>query len=896
MLVGHLYSKAATEDVVNVFLVRLVGDRLPFALLARVLLILCCVGLLSGIVKAAELKEYEFNIPQQSVLVALEKLAIQVDVLLLFPYEQVLSIDANPVVGVYSVKQALDILLQGTGLSGDLTEGGVITISRLSSNKSKWEQVMNKKKTRKSLLASIVALFTSTLTTSNALGQEELGETENSLGLNAIEEVIVSATRRDVSLQDTSISIQAVNEDMLQKLGAVDIDGMVYQVPGLIKTGVDYTIRGLSSQLDNGNGDSTVSRYLDETPINHDFRLFDVSRVEVLRGPQGSLYGAGALGGTIRIVTNQPDSSEFYGKVDTEYSFTEQGGANNEFNAAINIPLVKDQLALRLVGYRHDYEGFIDNSTLGINNINSEDIVGGRAALRWDVNPDLSVTVSYLFEEIEQGGSDSEIFGLDGLDQFRLIKEASDNDVQLGNLLVNLDLGQVKMVFSGSYDKSKTTSDTDVTAILNPNFIEGIGGSGFQKIVQSADEKSWGKTAELRFISDFDDSAWQWIVGGFYSEDGDKATEPVFVTEFDPDSPYLGDFVGVLSGLSDPNMLLDQRIRSDEREAAGFGELSYQLTEQLAVTAGFRYLDIKQRSDAFADAALFNSFGSLPRINANHNDYYTKYKLTYTPDDDKLFYFTRSEGFRRGGFNASSAIGLTFGVANIPVQFDSDLVTNWELGWHTSWLENRLIFNGALYVIDWEDIRVDVTHPSGLTFTDNGPQAESRGIELELHVLPMEYLDIFFTAAYTDTELTKEQIDTVLEDDDVPYPDNLTLAPKGEALPGIPQQNYSLSIDYTMPALIGSFDAYTRVDISYTGSSYNTYRRGPFSHLREKMDDYILTNLRLGIENNKWDVALYVENLDNVRADLYIDQFAVGNQNAYRNRPRTIGINVRAEF
>ncbi len=720
-----------------------------------------------------------------------------------------------------------------------------------------------------------------------------------------LEEVIVTATRRELNLQKTAISIQAITESDLRAIGAVDLDEIVAFVPGLVKTGEDYTIRGLRSQLGNRNGSTgTTSRYLDEVPIEHNFRLFDMARVEVLKGPQGSWYGAGAMGGVIRMVTNKPNSREFYGIVDLDYSSTSGSGSDNyELNAAINMPLVEDKLAVRAVLYQQDYDGFIDDIRLGINDINAEKVTGGRFALRWDVTDTLAITATYLREEVEAfGNSDFEDLNLGPYQTAGYFEAKSNTDVGVGNLLLDWDLGWSNLVLSLTKTKEENTGREDITSFINGAFgLPDPPSGGFATVYQLDDITKENDVAELRLVSSMD-SAWDWVVGAFYQDsEFTFADTSVFVTEVDPDNPAIGIRVGDLSGFDDPDMLLDQRaILGTERETAVFGELSYHFTDKLYVTGGIRYLDVEQRNQTFVVSTLFGfppGVGDpLDLVAVDHSDYYTKFRVAYEFTEDVGVFFIRSEGFRRGGFNLASAIGASFGIPNIPEAYNSDEVTNWELGLHSQWLDNTLLLNGAVYYMDWTDIRVNVARPSGINYTTNGPAADIYGLELELQYNPIENFDIFATAALTSAELSAEEVDPVLEEIGVPYPQNLTLAPKGEDLPGIPKQTYSLTLNYRIPELIGTFAGYARLDTVYTSGTYNTYEQGPFSQLRVRMDAYTIMNLRLGLVKESWNVSVYVKNLTDTRADLFIDQASLGPQRALRNRPRTIGLNLRKTF
>ncbi len=722
---------------------------------------------------------------------------------------------------------------------------------------------------------------------------------------NYLEEVIVTATRRELDLQKTAISIQAITEANLRAIGAVDLDDIVALVPGLVKTGGDYTIRGLRSQLGNrSSATGTTSRYLDEVPIEHNFRLFDMARVEVLKGPQGSLYGAGAMGGVIRMVTNKPNSQEFYGIVDLDYSSTSSSGKDNyELNGAVNMPLIQDKLALRAVLYQQDYDGFIDDIRLHIADINSQKVTGGRLALRWDLSDSLAVTGTYLQENVEAfGNSDFEDLNLGSYQSAGFLEANSDKDVDVGNLLVDWDMGWSNLVLSLTRSKEKNTGRDDLTKFINGAFgLPDPPNGGFATVYQLDNVTRENDVAELRLVSSTD-NAWDWVAGVFYQDiDNSFVDTSIFVTEVDSDSPAIGIPVGVISGFDDPDKLLEQRvILSTEKETAVFGELSYHFTDKLYVTGGIRYLDIKQRNQTVVIGTVFGfppGVGDpLDVVAVDHSDYYTKFRVAYEFSEDIGMFFIRSEGFRRGGFNLASAIGNSLGIPNIPDSFNSDAVTNWELGLHSQWLDNTLLLNGSVYYIDWTDIRVNVAHPSGINFTTNGPAADVYGLELELQYSPIENFDISATVALTSAELSEEEVDPVLEEIGVPYPNNLTLAPKGEDLPGIPKQTYSLTLNYRIPNLIGAYDGYVRVDSAYTSGTYNTYEQGPFSQLRVKMDAYAITNLRLGLVKDSWNVSLYAKNLTDTRADLFIDQGDLGPQRALRNRPRTIGLNLRKTF
>ncbi len=731
-----------------------------------------------------------------------------------------------------------------------------------------------------------------------------LAQSDEASGALAFEEIIVTATRRETSLQDTALTIQAIQAADLVNIGATNLEDIVGLVPGLNVTGPeDLTIRGLRSSLDERSGTiSTTSLYLDETPIDHQFRIFDVSRVEILKGPQGSLYGAGAMGGTIRMVTNKPNSEAFFGEIDVDYSSTSNSDDDNhEINAVVNVPLVEDKLAARAVAYQHDYAGFTDDVRLGIEDFDSDEVTGGRLAVRWDASENVSVTGTYLHEDVERGSPSYEQLGLSAYEGDRFFDEQFDETWDVMNLLLDWDLEAASLIVTLTRTENDIDNIFDATRFVNLSFmLPDPPNGGFLNATQVGDTESDTDVGELRLVSNLD-SDWSWVVGAFYQKRKESGDASIFVTEVDPDNPSLGFRVGDLDGFTNRDQLADQRVlKETERELAGFGELTYNFTDQWSATAGIRYLDVEQFNQFYLLSTIFGfpaGLGDpLSPIKVSHSDYYTKFRLAYQANNDLLFYFIRSEGFRRGGFNLGAAFGEAFGIPNIPDSFDSDEVTNWELGMHSAWQDGRMILNAAAYYIDWTDIRVGALDPSGLNFTTNGPAADVYGLEAELSYRVSANFDIAATLALTSTELSSESVDEVLEDLGVPYPDNLTLAPKGEDLPGIPEETFSLTFNYNMPELVSDFDGYARFDGTYTSATYNTYEEGPFSFGRLKMDAYTIANLRLGLARQDWDLSLYVKNHFDERADLFIDQGAFGPNQARRNRPRTVGVNIRKSF
>jgi outer membrane receptor protein involved in Fe transport len=729
-----------------------------------------------------------------------------------------------------------------------------------------------------------------------------------------IEEVVVTATKRELSVQDVPVAMQAFTAETLQNMGADQVDGYYRMVPNFAVVdrgagGKLYSIRGISTGLVT-QGASTVGVYIDEMPISAagfqaDPRLFDIERVEVLRGPQGTLYGEGSIGGTVRMITPRPDPSAFAGKADVSWQSTADGDPSYKLNGMLNLPLVSDVLALRVSGLYHDLGGYIDRidmpngvtldvgSLLGLppgvipilgtgplpgrKDINSEVISAGRASLLWNASERLTFEASFMTQQLDAAGRNTSVGGVAGVGELEanfVQAEKVEDDFDLGNLTISYDLGWARLFSSTSrYERTRdVTADTnDLGEAIFPTAK--LPGSGtFTTELQDMTSQ------ELR-LSSTGDGPLSWIAGYFYV-DKDNGFEQIIVDDY-------GVFVGFMQILglpvTDARQLLDQTGRQEETQHALFGELTYQFTEKLSATVGLRYFDIDQRDTLVNNDINILGLGLTDGVSeTGESDSVMKFNVNYRASDDVLLWVTASQGFRIGGTNT------TPGIPDENRTYGSDTLWNYEVGARTSWYDNRLVLNSALYYIDWSDIQLAL--PLGTAFgTINAGQSRIIGAELELQARPAAGLDLALSAGYNDGELTQ----------DTPgAPAGPNPGFKGDRLPGVPRLNLAASAQYTFPLSSGGLDGFGRADYSYTGDSTTTFNdlstaNGMPSHFNP--DDYGLLNLRLGVQNERWSAALFVENATDERAQLLIDNAAV-TERITRNRPRTFGMNVRYNF
>lgn len=726
-----------------------------------------------------------------------------------------------------------------------------------------------------------------------------------------LDEVVVTATKRTLSLQDVPLSMQAITGDSLEAMGASQIDDYYRQIPNfaVVDRGIglrQYSIRGISSGLVT-QGASSVGVYLDEMPVSFgnfqpDPQLFDLERVEVLRGPQGTLYGEGSIGGTLRMITTPPNLAQFHAKAEGTYSVTQDGGDGHEINGMLNLPLVTDKLGLRLTALQHSSAGFIDriarpagvdldlNALFGLppgtvpivstgplagqKDINGEDVTAGRASLRWLPTERLALQLNLLTQHSKANDRNTEVAGVGDLQTSLIIPEKVDDKFDLANLTVNVSLDWAELLSSTSHYK-RTIRHVSDTNDLGEGVLPGLKLPG-----SSTDDSDRQKivSEEIRLTSKSQGKL-DWILGGFYARK-DNGFDQILADRYGAFLAFVN-FLGVPA--TDPRQLLDQTGRNEETQYAVFGELTYAFTPRLKGTVGVRYFDIEQKDTLVNNGPNFIGLGLTDGVREAHeSNAIPKFSLSYSPIEHWLVWATASQGFRAGGTNT------TPGIQASEVAYKSDTLWNYEIGTRFSAFENRLSVSSALYYIKWTDIQLSV--PLGTArATVNAGRARIAGGELEVLARPITGLDLGFNAGYNDGELTQDT-PTATGDTNPGF--------RGDRLPGVPDLNLSVFTQYSFPLPADALKGFARADYSYTGSSTTTFNalstaNGLPSYFTPA--GYSLVNLRLGVESSRWSAALFVDNVANKRAEVLIDNASV-TQRITRNRPRTVGLQVKVDF
>jgi iron complex outermembrane receptor protein len=748
------------------------------------------------------------------------------------------------------------------------------------------------------------------------------GQTATSNEGQTLEEVIVTAEKRSENIQNVPISVTAITERSLELLGASDQLGYFFAVPGLSfqsqgPTGdqhgnVSLSLRGIAATA----GANTVGFYINETPMHFvDPDLFDVNRIEVLRGPQGTLYGASSMGGTIKVITNEPDPNHFAGKIDLSASDTEHGSSNVDGSVVFNVPLVEDRLALRVVGFSRDDSGYINNiirqtqepsSTvvpqpinLGLNDIekgvNSETLRGGRAALKALVTDDLSVTLTYLHQDMRIAGDptykvilnpeDPTFYGTivplagdftkGSLLTHDINAAPQDEKFDLYDVTVRYNPGPVSLISSTSYYDRATAGVIDMTEVLPSIFGMSV------PVPQNLDDldSGHGFTEEVRLSSDANRYV-TWLVGGFYQNVYTQFQQSLI------DENYNNEVFGGAPVV--PNGIFLAFLSKDSQaQTAEFANVTFHVTSALAVTAGIRHFDTDDTTWTAGDG-LFNGGPTLTNSLSHDSGNTPSISASYHINPDAMVYATVSKGFRPGfglepvGSSCDAALEA-LGLPLNRTQVAPDFLWNHELGFKTQFFDHRLTVNGAVYEIDWSNIQQNLSLGNcGYSTTVNSGKAQSSGFELEVAALPLKGLELNAALSMVNAKLTANAQDVG--------------AVSGDPLLSVAKWHASASATYSAP-IRPQYDGYARADYQYTGPMWAGYNFSTPVFAYENYDaGYDIINLRTGVIHNDWELALFVQNLASARPKIFSGNFISDDISIYTLRPRTIGLNLKKSF
>lgn len=730
-----------------------------------------------------------------------------------------------------------------------------------------------------------------------------------------LDSVTVSALKRETKLQETPVSISAVEAQTLKDMGASSFQDYFRSVPSLQIVGDSPTQRRVTMRGIRSTGEPTVGVYYDETPLSGpagtsqdasstvaDMDLFDVERVEVLRGPQGTLYGSGSMGGTIRMIYNKPDASAFTGAFESDIASTrDASGPSTTYKAMVNVPLAKDVLAARAVLYQSERAGYVDNLGYGRDDVNDLDSKGGRVMLRLTPNEAVTLDASAIFQKTDQGGQSEwdEDLGRYNAD-FQTIATTKD-DLHLYNLTLNWDLDWATLTTSASYYKWALQRTSDYTTTLSrsttnatscSNYINAIDGApiGTCDTTQMARYTAYAESrlpsalyqpmllrsrnyeARLSGLALADRLAW---TAGVYRENRDDTIESM-VAKTD-------------AGSGDVRQPLDlsawRHVGTEMEQTAFYGEFTFSATDTLDLTYGLRRYDYDKKTYGQVHISNYitqSYVGDYTEVDASASGYVSKFNASYQFTPAIMGYATAAKGFRPGG--ANNVPGLADGL----IAYQPDSLWNYELGLKTEWWDNRAQLNAALFQIDWSNMQVSGRSANGaFAYIANAGAARIRGAELEGTVRPLAGLTLNAMLTYLDGQLTEDQYNSELA-----MTNSTGLS--GDRIPYVPTWSGAFGAGYNWPIKNTDLYGMARLDYSYVGSS-SSYFRDNYAYY-EKQGAYSLFNLRAGIEASRWAVYLYVSNLLDKAGVITRDTGAGYDNQVLTLRPRTIGLTLRANF
>lgn len=772
-------------------------------------------------------------------------------------------------------------------------------------------------------------------------------------------EIVVTALRRNTRIQDTPIAISATSGETLAASGTTSFTELTRTAPSLriVDSGPGsrrVLIRGITSA-----GEPTVGVYYDETPVSGsvgttsdsggstpDFRLFDVERAEVLRGPQGTLFGSGSMGGTLRIIFEKPKADRLEAAFSGNMTAVEGGGPGFSLDGMINLPIVEDKIALRIVGNYNKFAGYVDNIILtddpnagnvadtspdprylrNVKNINDGESYGGRALLRITPTEDLTIDLSATYEHVDAPiplwrPDFSRANGFDFASNMHADNINEDNN-RIFSGTIRYDFDAFSVIGTTSYFDRDFTRTYDVSDTFNGRVGTVQNAEGrFVNTLNSAGTREGCRRYQLGITSAANTTQCtaDQLTGYF------NATVPLqssalyqpqklnnWVHELrlssTSDSPFqwtVGGFLesrdtevrslllvaspetGAVYSPSTPGAIAYDRTINDElRQKAAYAELSYKLADQLTLTAGARYFNFERKVGGRIDVGQIHySSRVTPYTEANYEEdgLIYKFNVSWQPTTRLLFYAQAAQGFRPGGVN--QVIGLPAERA----AYTSDSLWNYEIGAKTT-LARGVYLNLAGYRIDWDNLQVSArTAGTGSVFglISNAGAARVWGAEAELSANLLPGLSFNGAVGYTDAKLSEDQVSDFV----------VATGRRGDRIPNVPRISASASLDYKRP-VSDTLTATARVDASHVGSFYSTL--SPTDIYRRKIPAYELVNLRFGIEgvDSDWGVYLFANNLLN---DTAINQMSAsantgGITNAVSIAPRTYGLNLMRRF
>lgn len=768
-------------------------------------------------------------------------------------------------------------------------------------------------------------------------------------------EIVVTAERRETKLKDTPASVEAFTADRLDAQGIRGIDDLARVSPGVlfVRQGTsssanyndensDIAIRGIDSNA----GASTTGLYIDDTPIQTRHlqfgtvtafpALFDLERVEVLRGPQGTLFGSGAEGGAIRFIQPEPSVKTSSAYARAEVGTTKNGAPSYEAGAAFGAPITEGKVGYRIsASYRYD-GGYVNRDRYNITNTDGATVPAGtptssltnplvlqdtgtvdsnsnwsktetfRAALKFQLSPDTTITPSMYYQRLHI--NDTSVYwpalSNAGSGNFRsgnAQPNTSTDPFWLWAVKVDSDLGWARASSNTSYFDRNQSATTDYTQWVNTVFngvVTSVPGPAtttahFQDIQHNF-------TEELKLQSPGNNPALNWVAGLFFSHQYENTPETFGLKSSDPSlNPFPNPYPDGTDYVQNPYATTDRQI-------ALFGQVDLEIIPKVKATVGLRVANIRTQGNGYFAGALVGGGTPPPSIvtagTLTETPVTPKFGLSYQPDADNLFYTTIAKGYRVGGIN--SQVGgfcasslTTLGISAAPATYKSDSLWSFEVGAKNTLLDHRLQIDSSAYFIDWKDIQHNIYLSCGLQFAANLGKATSKGFDVAMHLRATQSLTLGLDVGYTDARYG----DTIYAGTPGPGKSFVTA---GDVLSTTPW-NVNLAADYVFPTM-GRYDPYVHVDYQYTSGQSGLAPIQDSNNVPVTVSDpstppVVATrvmSLRGGARWDQFDASLYVNNVLNQAPVLFQSRDIVGSQLFFQRtlRPRTIGLTGTYRF
>jgi iron complex outermembrane recepter protein len=910
------------------------------------------VGLALADPAAAAIKS-PTNIAPQELRSALRVLAADRHLQILYPTETVAGRHTEGAVGEFTVNEALERLLGGTDLVFRYIDDNTITIMSRSDDTPASvggtpatggvpEATADKNKEGKKSSSNG---FRVAQVDQGAPGQSPsvgIPPSPDNVKNVELEEIVVTAQRREETLSKVPISISAFSDRDLKEAGITDMADLSRATPGFnvqpgatIGGGNNVSIRGVSTT----QGAATIGIYIDDVPVSVRANTwtqpvnpstFDLQRVEVLRGPQGTLYGSGSEGGTLRYITAQPSLTTWSGQAEGEINGNVNGGIGNETGAAIGGPIVQDVLGFRLSVDNRDDGGFINQvsrtspSTVLQSNINSTDNTSVRAALTWAPVDSLVITPSFNYQRLHANDDGLIWSGLwptnDRYESFEVTPTPYTDQVKIGGLRASYDFGWATLtsITSGLWRDLNRVDDYSAFTIYelfsakSPAFL--AANPDYQS-PQNTETQQKQYTQEIRLTTNDQHAPIYFTIGGFFSDARQSLIQEgwadanagypakVYLLHAGQVNPNI-DFGPVVPNGPFPNggIIAEKYQEEVDRQIAGFADATWNITSNLRLDGGVRVASLDYSFQYVANGYLQGGLQNLPETSTNTTQVDPKANISWQATPDVLLYATAAKGERAGGINRP--ISATLCAADIaqtgklPTGYTDDSVWSYEGGTKARLLNGLLSVSGSAFYLKWSKVQQTLILTNcGSSYTGNFGDATSKGFDLSVAARPTGWLTLTTNAGYTKSTLDQSVTGTASSVSGVAP----VLAIKGSPLSFVPDWTADFAAEINYPLEWKDLNGFFRADYQYNGTYYRTPSPGSllYNPLDYQGDAYHTVNLRTGVSTEAWTFTVFAKNLGNAYPTLYkqslsgaLPYFLLTSTLA----PRTFGASINYRF